>query len=71
MQDPTGMPTPSAPEAPQHRDKSSIMGGVILITLGLLFLLANLIPDLDFGDLWPILLIVIGGGLLWKSRQNS
>jgi hypothetical protein len=65
------MPTTPAPQSPQHRDKNSIMGGIVLITLGLLFLAGNLVPDLDFGDLWPVLLIVIGGGLLWKSRQNS
>jgi hypothetical protein len=47
------------------------MGGIILITLGVLFLLANLVPGLDFGDLWPVLLLVIGGGLLWKSRRTA
>jgi phage shock protein C len=71
MQDPAGMPTTPAPPTPQRHDRNSIMGGIVLITLGVLFLIANLVPDLDFGDLWPILLIVIGGGLLWKSRQNS
>ena len=40
------------------------MGGLVLITLGLLFLADELIPDVDFGDLWPVLIIVIGLVLL-------
>jgi hypothetical protein len=35
------------------------MGPAVLITLGLLFLLANL-PEYPFERTWPILLIVIG-----------
>ena len=70
MQDPAGT-TPAPGVQPPRRDNNSIMGGVILITLGILFLLANLVPGLDFGDLWPVLLLVIGGGLLWKSRRTA
>ena len=36
-----------------------LLGAAILITLGILFLLNNL-TRLDFGDSWPLLLIVIG-----------
>lgn len=37
-----------------------LMGPVILITLGAIFLIGEFIPRLDFGDLWPVLLIAIG-----------
>lgn len=70
MQDPAGT-TPAPGAQPPRRDTNSIMGGVVLITLGVLFLLANLVPGLDFSDLWPVLLLVIGGGLLWKSRRTA
>jgi membrane-bound ClpP family serine protease len=36
------------------------MGPAILITLGVLFLVAEFSNRFSFGDLWPILLIVIG-----------
>jgi len=39
---------------------SALMGPVILITLGVLFLLGQMIDGLSFGRLWPVLLVVIG-----------
>ncbi len=44
-----------------------IIGGVVLITLGILFLLDQFIPNVNFGDLWPVLLIVIGISILLKN----
>jgi Domain of unknown function (DUF5668) len=42
------------------RSKSSgLMGAAILITLGVLFTLQNF-TRFDFGETWPVLLIVIG-----------
>jgi hypothetical protein len=37
-----------------------LMGPVVLITLGVLFLAGKLNWGLSFGQLWPALLIVIG-----------
>ncbi len=59
--DPT-RPNPAPPA--RERSKGSLVGGLVLITLGGLFLADELIPHVNFGDLWPILLIVIGAGLL-------
>jgi hypothetical protein len=36
--------------------------------MGLLFLANNLLPDFRFHDYWPVILIVIGAAMLWKSR---
>jgi phage shock protein C len=47
--------------------RSSIFAGIILITLGILFLMDKFIPDIDFSKLWPIILIVIGILLLGGS----
>jgi len=52
------------PPHPEHRHKGSLIGGLVLITVGALFLVDEFIPRVDFGDLWPIILIVIGVGLL-------
>lgn len=37
-----------------------LMGPVVLITLGTLFLIPQYVPGLRFRELWPVLLIVIG-----------
>lgn len=47
-------PTPPTP----HR--ASLTGPVILITVGLMFLLAQFVPGWGIGKTWPALLIVIG-----------
>lgn len=50
--------------------KGSLIGGIILITLGVLFLIEKFFPRLDFGDLWPIILIVAGILILKNSFSN-
>ncbi len=37
-----------------------LLGPIVLITIGGLFLIDEFLPRWDFGDLWPVLLIVIG-----------
>jgi phage shock protein C len=61
--DSTSSVTPPAPQT-RERNKGSLIGGLVLITLGALFLADELIPQVNFGDLWPVILIVIGVGLL-------
>ncbi len=59
---PTGTPPqPSGKYCPCTRCRSrGLMGPAILITVGVLFLIPQFVHRLDFGDLWPIILIVIG-----------
>jgi phage shock protein C len=47
-----------------EKQKGSLVGGLVLITLGILFLVNQIVPNVDFGDLWPVLIVVIGAGLL-------
>ena len=44
----------------KRKNDGSLIAGIILITLGGLFLATRFIPHVDFGDLWPLLLIVVG-----------
>ena len=39
---------------------SGLMGPVVLITIGVLFLVDKMSTGYGFGELWPVLLIVIG-----------
>ncbi|MDO9510541.1 MAG: PspC domain-containing protein [Bacteroidales bacterium] len=54
----------------KKKENGGFFAGIILITLGLLFLLDQFLPSINFGDLWPVLLIVIGG-LLLRNYFNS
>jgi phage shock protein C len=46
------------------KTKGSLIGGLVLITVGGIFLADEFFPGVNFGDLWPLILIVIGAGLL-------
>jgi hypothetical protein len=62
----------SAPLAqPPSGRKDNVVGGIILIVLGVLFLARNLIPWFDFSDYWPLILIAIGAALIWRSKRGS
>jgi phage shock protein C len=72
QQEYTSPDTAAAPTQPfnagtspaKQRQKGSLIGGLVLITLGILFLADEFFPNFDFGDLWPVIIIVIGVGLL-------
>jgi phage shock protein C len=74
-----GFPAPPepAPFAPVNKSVSistgSIIGGLILIMLGGYLLLNqyNIIPDLDFDKLWPVILIIIGLVLMFGFWQRK
>ncbi len=44
--------------------RGGLIGGLVLITLGSIFLADKLIPMIDFGDLWPVILVVVGAVLI-------
>ena len=48
----------------KKKDDGSLIAGLILISLGVIFLVIRYVPRIDFGDLWPVILIVIGIVLL-------
>ncbi len=58
------------PTKPQKND-GNLWAGLILITLGGIFLIDRFVPRIDFGDLWPLILIVVGVILITKSVQHQ
>lgn len=48
-----------------------LMGPVVLITLGVLFLIGKMNVGYGFGDLWPVLLIVIGLVKIAESMAST
>jgi hypothetical protein len=58
--------TGAAPVRKKGEDRGGrYMGGMVLIVLGLIFLI-DAYTAYDFGELWPLLLIAIGIGVILK-----
>lgn len=60
---------PYNPNQPASPDRS-VVGGAVLILLGVLFLLDRYF-NIDFGDLWPFILIAIGLWLIFRDRIRT
>lgn len=68
-------PTPyPAPQAVTGRRgarevrNGGIVGGVVLIVLGAIFLASEFVPGIDIGKLWPLILVAIGVGIILRRR---
>jgi len=62
----TGSANPfNIPVKPENRN--GLIGGIVLITLGIIFLANRFIPNIHFGDIWPLALIILGGVLIATS----
>lgn len=48
-----------------------LLAPVVLITLGVLFMIPQLVDDVRFRHLWPILLIVIGVMKLLETSSST
>jgi phage shock protein C len=80
--DPFGAPNPGEPATGENpagtaanpfnvpaksENRNGLIGGIVLISLGMIFLANRFIPNIHFGDLWPLVLVVIGGVLIATS----
>jgi len=66
----TNQPEPSMRTGGRTRG-GSVVGGVVMVVVGLLFLANNFIPGFHFEDYWPVILVVIGIGMLLKPRRGA
>jgi phage shock protein C len=67
---PAGTQTPPPSWEPhRRRGGGGLVGGIILIVLGLIFLAQQFIPGVDIGRLWPVILIIIGIGVIFRRRD--
>jgi hypothetical protein len=55
------------------RQGSQLVFGIVLIALGLIFLgeRQHLVPIVDIGRLWPVLLIILGAGRFTAPREDG
>jgi hypothetical protein len=54
-------PAPPRPQDQRPHRRGGIGAGVILIALGVLFLIGQFVPGLAWWQMWPLLVILIGG----------
>lgn len=53
------------------KERGSMIGGLVLITIGSLFLADEFFPEICFQDYWPVILIAIGIGLLFNGLSRK
>jgi phage shock protein C len=58
---------------PKKQSNAGMLFGVVLIVLGSIFLLDqfDFIPELDFENLWPVILIAVGGVLIFSGQKKQ
>lgn len=69
-------PDPVGPFSMPEKAKNNggLIGGVLLISFGLIFLANRFVPYINFHELWPLILVVFGGVLIATSfadRKNK
>ena len=50
--------------------KHNLLGGIILIGLGAIFLAENFLPVYRLNKFWPLLLIIFGLAILWRASKK-
>jgi len=57
----------------KQKSNAGIIVGVVLIVIGAAVLIDeyDLIPDFDFGRLWPIVLVLVGASLIVSGQQKK
>ena len=56
---------------PVRKRNGPALAGIILIVIGSLFLLDNMFPSFSFEHYWPLILVAIGAGLIFNSRNRE
>lgn len=66
--------TNTEPPKNRHSIAPATVFGAILVGVGFMALMDNLLPHVDFNELWPIVLIAMGAGLVihaYRQRQQT
>ena len=74
VNEPGATETPYAPTAyPPRRHNGALIGGLVLIAIGALFLIDRFLPDIHFRfhDFWPIIIVIAGIVLIFSSFTGT
>ncbi|GAB3927160.1 PspC domain-containing protein [Mucilaginibacter myungsuensis] len=66
-------PIPPVFNQPKKTSSASVIVGAILVVIGLGFLFDNfdIIPDIDFRYVWPVILIGVGVAVLFSGKKEQ
>jgi phage shock protein PspC (stress-responsive transcriptional regulator) len=69
----TGEPAFHPAPYPQRRNNGALIVGLILISIGALFLIDRLLPNIHFRihDFWPAIIVVAGLALIYSSFSGT
>jgi len=56
--------------SPKPKTDGNLVAGLILITLGAIFLIDRFVPRIHFGDLWPLILVAAGAALIFMAYRK-
>ncbi|MCF8303145.1 MAG: PspC domain-containing protein [Bacteroidales bacterium] len=68
---PGGSPYGHGQHHPKRKNSGSLVGGIILIAIGGMFLVDEFVYAVSFGDLWPIILVVIGIAIIVNNYSGQ
>lgn len=54
-----------------RKHNGRLIAGIIIILIGIISLLHNIMPDIHFSYIWPMILIAIGIIILYKSSNHK
>lgn len=60
-------PADEGQQTEESKKLTSIVSGIIVIFIGLIFLINNFIPIIWIWKLWPLILVVIGAVMIYKA----
>ncbi len=69
--DPTGRPMTAPPRRESDGRVAAVIGGIVLVGLGAVFLAGQLVPEVDWGLVWPVALIALGALLVIGSIRRA
>ncbi len=64
---------PFSPVPPKKSSNAGLIAGIVLVLMGSFFLLDqfDVIPYISFNKFWPIILIVVGVGILFSGKDDQ
>lgn len=54
-------------EKTDRKKNGALIGGIVLVSIGTLFLFDNLIDVFNFSDFWPVVLVIAGVAIIMSS----
>lgn len=70
---PFGNPSAGSYMQPKKKSGAGLVVGMALVAFGAFFLLENfdLLPDWDFGKLWPVVLVALGVLMIFSPKKEK